>query len=152
MNDPLENLIQQLQDQMLKEIKEIYGEKVYERWINPLYMGPLDDPHGYARLRGRCEDTMEIFLKFENNRVKEASFQSDGCGSSIVCGSFAVELSFGKSPDELLDITGDTILEKFGRLPKEDEHCAFLAAETLHGAIDDYMIKQINKKGSGGLR
>ena len=146
MDDSLENFIQQLQGQMLKEIKETYGEKVYERWINPLYMGPLDDPDGYARLKGRCEDTMEVFLKFENNRVKAASFQTDGCGSSTVCGSFAAELSFGKSPDELLDITGDTILEKLGRLPKADEHCAFLAAETLHKAIDDYMIKQIQKR------
>ena len=85
---------------------------------------------------------MEIFLKFENHRVKESSFQSDGCGSSIVCGSFAAEMSLGKNPDELLEITGEAILEELGKLPKEDEHCASLAAETLQEALNDYMIKQ----------
>jgi hypothetical protein len=30
-----------------------------------------------------------------------------------------------------------------GRFPKEDEHCAFLAAESLQSALDDYMRKQI---------
>ena len=55
---------------------------------------------------------MEIFLRFENDRVKEASFQADGCGSSIVCGSFAAEMSLGKTPDELLEISGQAILQK----------------------------------------
>jgi len=59
-----------------------------------------------------------------------------------VCGSFAAELALGKSPDELVEITGDAILKILGGLPKEDEHCAFLAGETLQEALNEYMIKQ----------
>ena len=88
---------------------------------------------------------MEIFLKFENEQVKEASFQTDGCGSSNVCGSFAAEMALGKSPDELLSVTGEAIIEKLGGLPKEEEHCAFLAAETLQEALNCYMIKQTSR-------
>jgi nitrogen fixation NifU-like protein len=142
MGDSIDDFILRFQEQMFQEIKATYGEAVYKRWKNPVHMGPIKDPHGYACLKGRCEDTMEIFLKFENNRVKEASFQTDGCGSSIVCGSVAAEISFGKSPDALLDITGKDISEKLGELPKEDEHCAFLAAETLREAVNVFMIKQ----------
>ena len=89
---------------------------------------------------------MEIYLRFENERVKKASFQTDGCGSSTICGSFAAELALGKDPDELTYITGETILNILGSMPEEDRHCAFLAAETLQDALNDYMIKPNRKK------
>ena len=145
MGDSLDDFILRFQGEILKQVKETYGEKVYERWSNPVYMGPIEDPDGWASLKGSCEDTMVIFLKFDNNFVKEASFQTDGCGTSIVCGSFAAEMAFGKSPDELLDITGEAILEKLGGLPKQDEHCAFLAAETLQEALSNYMVRKKKK-------
>ncbi len=86
---------------------------------------------------------MQIFLKFENDRVCDAAYLTDGCGSSTVCGSFAAEMAIGKNPDELIEITGDAILEKLGRFPEEDRHCAFLAAETLQEALNRYMAKTI---------
>ena len=89
---------------------------------------------------------MEIFLRFHNDNIKEASFRADGCGSSIVCGSFAAEMSIGKNPDELLEVTAEAILEKLEGLPKEDEHCASLAAESLQEALNDYMMKQRLRK------
>ena len=101
----------------------------------------MDNPDGYGRVAGLCGDTMEIYLQFKNDRVKKASFQTDGCGSSTICGSFAAELALGKNPDELTNITGETILNILGDMPEEDRHCAFLAAETLQDALNDYMIK-----------
>jgi nitrogen fixation NifU-like protein len=41
-----------------------------------------------------------------------------------------------------LNITGQTIIEKIGGLPEEDKHCAFLSADALQEALNDYMIKQ----------
>ena len=81
------------------------------------------------------------FLKFEKNKVKAATFLTDGCGSSTVCGSFGAELALGKTPDELVEITGETILKILGKFPEENRHCAFLAADTLQDALNDYMIK-----------
>lgn len=142
MGETVDDFVRNLQNQIFEETKQAYGEKALQRWLDPVYMGAIKEPDGYACLTGVCGDTMEIFLKFENHRVKESSFQSDGCGSSIVCGSFAAEMSLGKNPDELLEITREAILEELGKLPKEDEHCASLAAETLQEALNDYMIKQ----------
>jgi nitrogen fixation NifU-like protein len=45
-----------------------------------------------------------------------------------------------------LEVTREKIIAAAGRLPKEDEHCAQLAAETLQEALNDYMIKQTKKK------
>lgn len=151
MTDNLRNFTRTLQKQIFEETKMAYEMAAFERWRNPLYMGAMDNPDGYARVTGPCDDTMEIFLKFEKDRVVEASFQTDGCGSSAVCGSFAAEMAIGKTPDEILDVTGDAILERLGGLPKDEDHCAFLAGETLQEAIGNYMIKQI-KTMKGGIR
>lgn len=140
MGESMDDFVHELQNQIIEEIKESYGEEVYQRCLNLLYMGSIKNPDGYALMTGVCGDTMEIFLKFEEERVKEATFQTNGCGSSQVCGSVAAESAIGKSPDELLEITGETILEELGGLPKDDAHCAFLAAETLQEALSDFMV------------
>jgi len=145
MSDEFDDFASNLQEQIFEETKDTYGIAAFERWRNPLYMGVIDHPDGYARVTGPCNDTMEIFLRFEQETVAEASFQTDGCGSSAVCGSFAAEMAHGKTPDELLDVTGEAILEKLGGLPKEEEHCAFLAGETLQEALSSYMKKQVKR-------
>jgi nitrogen fixation NifU-like protein len=146
MSKDLDDFVQELQTQILEETRAAYGDTAFERWLNPLYMGSLEDPDGYASVTGSCGDTMEIFLRFENDRVVEAKFRTDGCGTTSVCGSFASEMALGKGPDELLNVTGETILQKLGGLPEEDEHCAFLAGETLQEALNAYMLKQTKKE------
>jgi len=144
MPDRLDDFVNNLQDEIFEDTLKIYGEKAYQRWRNPLYMDSMQDPDGYGRITGPCGDTMEIYLKFKEGRVRDASFQTDGCGPSLICGSFAAELALGKNTDELKDITNETILKVVGGLPEEDQHCALLAANTLHEAIDHY-IKKIAK-------
>jgi len=139
MTGELDDFAKALQDQINNETRETYGEIAFARWLEPLYVGVLAEPDGYGRVTGTCGDTMEIFLKFGNNRVKNATFQTNGCGSSAVCGSFAAELVHGRSPDEIAGITGESILNILGGLPEEDRHCAFLAAQALQEALDDYM-------------
>jgi len=142
MSDALDDFVERLQNQIFEETREAYGEFGFQRWRNPQHRGLMPEADGHGRVTGRCGDTIELFLKFENERVRRATFMTDGCGSSTVCGSLAAELALGKNPDELAAVTGEKILEALGRFPKEDEHCAFLAAESLQNALDDYMRKQ----------
>jgi len=137
--DNFDKLVDDLQNQIFEETKEAYGDVAFQRWLAPLYKGRIDLPDGYGRVTGSCGDTVEIFLRFENGKIQEASFETDGCGSSTICGSFAAELAIGKTPDDLADITGETILEILGGLPEEDRHCAFLAVNALQEALKNYM-------------
>jgi len=145
MGDEFDALVEKLQEQIFNETKEAFGETGFQRWRNPLFRGALRKPDAHARITGKCGDTMEIFLKINNDCVIEASYMTDGCGASTVCGSFAAEIAHGKTPDKLIDITGETILKKIGRFPKENEHCAFLAAETIQEALKNYMILQTRR-------
>jgi nitrogen fixation NifU-like protein len=145
MNTDFDALLQQLQEHIFEETRRTFGEKVYQRWRNPLYMGVMDNADGRATVKGTCGDNMEMFLKFDNDLVVNASFQTDGCGPTVVCGSYAAEMAMGKAPDDLFDITGESILKELGGLPQEHVHCAFLAAESLQAAANDYMIRQARK-------
>ncbi len=141
MSDKLDDFLTNLQDEIFEDTLKIYGEKAYQRWRNPLYMNSIQNPDGYGRVTGPCGDTMEIFLKFKEGKVSDASFQTDGCGPSQICGSFAAELALGKNTDELKKITNETILNVIGGLPEEDQHCALLAANTLQEAIAHFLKK-----------
>ncbi|MFC1840107.1 iron-sulfur cluster assembly scaffold protein [Thermodesulfobacteriota bacterium] len=146
MSDSFDEFADNLQDKIYSELRKIYSSEALARWINPDNIGPIENPDAHGRLTGRCGDTMEIFLDFQENRVKKATYMTDGCASSNMCGSFAAAMAMGKNPDELAEITGETILNKIGRLPEEDTHCAFLAAQTLHEALDAFMKKQMKNK------
>ena len=98
MGDNLDSFIDGLQDQIYRETRAAYGDLAFERWQNMRYMGSMENPDGYARITGSCGDTMEIYLKFQNNHVKKASFQTDGCGTSAVCGSFARKWPLAEHP------------------------------------------------------
>ncbi len=146
MADNFDAFVENLQERIFDETREAFGETGFQRWRHPLYRGPMEAPDAHARVTGNCGDTMEIFLKFEDLRVSDAVYRTDGCGSSTVCGSFAAEMAIGKDPDELLTVTGEAILEKLGRFPEEDRHCAFLAADTLQEALNQYMLSRKKKK------
>jgi NifU-like protein involved in Fe-S cluster formation len=103
-------------------------------------------PDGQARVVGVCGDVMEIRLKFAGGLMVEGSPWTNGCAHSFNCVVAAVDLATGKTPEEILDIDSATIGAAVGCLPREHRHCAALAAETLHAAIDNYM--QAGRKNS----
>ena len=142
----LPGFIEEIKKDILEETKRAYGEKAFHRWMKPLYEGALANPDGYARLRSSCGDSMEFFLNFDGDCVSEASFRTAGCGASAVCGSYAAEMALHKGPGEILEITGQSILDRLGGLPREEEAMAALAAKTLHAALRDFMRKKERKE------
>ncbi|RLB10626.1 MAG: iron-sulfur cluster assembly scaffold protein [Deltaproteobacteria bacterium] len=146
MNKEFDEFAEELQKQIFEEAKKAYGEKGFNRWLEMKYMGVIEEPDGHAHVRGKCGDSIDIFLRFDGEKVEDAKFLTDGCASSAICGSFAAELAIGKTSDEIIEITGERIIEEIGGLPEEERHCAFLAAETLQEALNDYMTKQAKER------
>ena len=143
MKNPKDDFVAKLQEQIFNETRAIYGEEVLSRWQHPKFMGKMTDASSVGRVTGPCGDTMEIYLQLEGDRIQKASFFTDGCGSSVACGSVAAELATGKEFDEAVLMGGDTILDILKGLPKEECHCAYLAAEALQVAIHEWMLKKL---------
>ncbi len=101
----------------------------------------VKEPDGMSRVTGTCGDTMELRIKFKNNKVEDISEWTDGCIFSVNCLHAAANLARGKTPDEALDIDYQAIQKAIGGLPKDHIHCATLAAATLNEAVSNYMKK-----------
>jgi len=142
-DEDLEKYAKELQEQIMEQIRKRYSETVIDHWQNPRNFQSMDNPDGHAQEKGSCGDTMEMFLKMRDDKIVQCTFQTDGCGSSIVCGSMATELAHNKSFTQALGaVSAGEILKQLGGLPEEDVHCAQLAAETLRRALADYLYRK----------
>jgi len=134
----MEKFARELQEQFMEQIRKRYSQIVIDHWQKPRNFRKIENPDGYAKVKGPCGDTMEMFIKTKEESIIECTFQTDGCGTSIACGSITAELPKDKSPTQALaGVSAGEILEKLGGLPEEDVHCAHLAAETLRRALTD---------------
>ena len=138
MSIDIDKLAKRLETQVLEDAKEVFSETVIEYAYNPRNMGEISDADGVGRVTGTCGDTVQIQIRVENGRVIESRFVTDGCGTSIACGSMLTEIVKGKTIEEALMITSGDLLRSLDGLPEEYVHCSVLAVDTLHAAIDDY--------------
>lgn len=139
----LEKFAHELQKQILGQIKKQYSEVAIDHWQNPRNFKRIENPDASAKVTGPCGDSMEMFLQMKDDTVSECGFQTDGCGTTIICGSVVTELAKKKSITQALSlVSADRILEILGGLPDPDVHCAQLAAETMRKALTDYLSRK----------
>jgi len=131
---------EQFEELIKAEMRKVYSETAIDHAMDPRNLGDMEDADGFAKVTGSCGDTMEIWLKIKNGTIADASFITDGCGTSIASGSMVTEMAKGKSVNEAWKIGQQDVLSALGGLPEESEHCALLAANTLKEAIRDYLV------------
>ena len=141
-SDEFQKLADELQQAIIEDAREVYSETVIDHAMNPRNAGTITDADGYGKVKGSCGDTMELWLRVNNVVITNATFLTDGCGTSIAAGSMVTEMVRGKNITEAIKITQQDILTELGGLPEESKHCAVLASNTLKQAILDYMALQ----------
>lgn len=127
-------------DLLMEKITGGLSEKAYDYGYNPRNYGSLDNPDGYAKITGPCGDTMEMFLKINNDKIDDITYTTDGCVTSHAAGTAATVMAKGKQVRECIKINQSAILEHLGGLPEDSEHCALLAAKTFHSALRNYAV------------
>jgi nitrogen fixation NifU-like protein len=106
-NIDLEKYALELQEQIMKQIKRRYTQTVIDLWQNPKNFRKIDSPDGYASVKGSCGDTMEMFLKMKDKKIFDCAFITDGCGTTLACGSVATELAKNKTFIQALGSVGE---------------------------------------------
>jgi nitrogen fixation NifU-like protein len=120
-----------------------YSEKVMEHFMNPRNVGTIEDPDGYGKVGNPvCGDLMEIYIKVEDDKIKDIKFKTFGCGSAIATSSMVTELAMGMNVNEAMKITRNDVANELDGLPPKKMHCSNLAADALHEAIKDYKRKK----------
>ncbi len=81
---------------------------------------------------------MKMYLKIEDDIVKDVKFETFGCGSAIASSSMATEMIKGKPVSEALKLTNKAVTEALDGLPAHKLHCSVLAEEAIKAAVKDY--------------
>jgi len=134
----IRKIANRIQAEIMVEVRKKYSKKVIEHWQHPKNWGIMNDADGYGKITGPCGDTMEISIRVKDNTIVNCTFDTDGCGTTIACGSIITEMTIGKSIHYAKSITQETVLQFCGGLPEEDRHCAVLGVDTMQKAIHDY--------------
>jgi nitrogen fixation NifU-like protein len=137
-----DRLVAELQQQIDEQERALYSAKVIEEAHNPKNLGRMAGPDAYGIVHGWCGDTMEVYLRLNGDRIKEATFTTDGCGPSVACGSRLTTMVTGMSQDEANEITPENLIAALDGLPEESLHCAELAVSTLRYALERYLSGQ----------
>jgi len=114
--------------------------KVLHHVMEPTHLGVMDKPDGHAVITGPCGDTDEFSLRIFSSRIREIRFRTTGCFFTIAACDALATIAEGRTVHEGLRITQESILEYLGGLPDDHKHCALLAANTLHKALQGYLI------------
>ena len=120
----------------------LYSDKVMDHFRHPRNVGKIEDADAVGEVGNAvCGDIMKIYLKIENDIIKDVKFETFGCGSAIASSSMATELIKGRPVSEALELSNKAVAEALDGLPAHKMHCSVLAEEAIKKALLDYYTK-----------
>lgn len=120
----------------------MYSEKVMQHFTNPKNVGVIEDANAVGEVgNAKCGDIMRIYLKIENNIIKDVKFKTFGCAAAIATSSISTELIKGKTIEEALKMTNKEVVDSLDGLPPIKMHCSVLAEEAIKKVIENYKNK-----------
>ncbi|MCH7516008.1 MAG: SUF system NifU family Fe-S cluster assembly protein [Bacteroidetes bacterium] len=142
---------------MDQELRELYQQVILDHNKSPRNYNEMEDrtqeAEGYNPL---CGDILHVYLKVEDNIVKDVSFQGSGCAISKASASLMTSIIKGKTKEEaeiIFKDFHDLITGKFGENSDENNlgklnvfagvkefpvrvKCASLAWHTMRSALN----------------
>jgi nitrogen fixation NifU-like protein len=131
-------------------MRPYYSKEVIEHFLHPKNFGKIKNADGVGDTQNiRCGDLMKIYIKVKKEKgkeiIKDAKFETYGCGHAISTSDMLCELVKGKTPEEALKVGFKDISDKLGAFPPIKIHCIGLAQEGLKLAIEDYQKRKREK-------
>lgn len=116
-----------------------YTPAVLDHARKPRNVGSIDDANVVVQVGDPdCGDTLLLFMKIEDDCIVDIGYLIKGCGAAIATASMGSELVKGKSLNQALLVTDQTVTDALGGLTEDKEHCSNLIASAVHAAISQY--------------
>ena len=121
----------------------LYSEKVMDHFLHPRNVGVIEDANAIGEVgNAKCGDIMKMYMKIEDDTIRDVKFETFGCGSAIASSSMATELIKGKPVSEAMKLTNKAVAEALDGLPDYKMHCSVLAEEAIRSALEDYQKRR----------
>ncbi|MEK6932702.1 MAG: iron-sulfur cluster assembly scaffold protein [Nanoarchaeota archaeon] len=111
----------------------IYREYILEHYKNPNNLGNLPN-HNYKCHANNisCGDELEIKLRIDNKKIKDAKFTAKGCAISIASADILLDYLKNKDVNEIKRIDEKKLLSLLGtKLSPSRLNCALLSLQAL---------------------
>lgn len=115
----------------------IYREELIDHYQNPRNYGQLIDADVIMELENvSCGDKVKLYLKLDQEKVEDISFEGEGCAIAIATTSLLTEYVKGKTLTKLRKFELEDLLKLIKvELTVSRLKCANLSLETLKKAI-----------------
>jgi nitrogen fixation NifU-like protein len=118
----------------------LYSDTVMDHFMNPRNAGEIENPDGVGEVGNPlCGDMMTFYIKVDEGRLSEVKYKTFGCGAAIAVSSMISEMAVGRTLEEAMEITRESVADRLGGLPEQKMHCSNLGADALHKALEDFL-------------
>ena len=125
---------------------DIYHEMIIDYSRNPINYGKIEDHDvTFHDSNPLCGDSIDIDMKFDDNKVSDIKFHGKGCAICMACSSVLTEITKGKNIDEVRNISKKDVLGELGleNLQAVRIKCALLSLKVLKSALYSYLGKHL---------
>ncbi len=125
-------------------LKNVYNDHLLEHYHHPQNKGTLVNPSLSSGVYNpSCGDSVSVQARVEDGRITEAKFQATGCVISCAAASMIVDVSIGKTVEEVAAYDKNTMLGLLKiELGPNRLRCGLLALEAFHNGIREYQKGQ----------
>lgn len=118
-------------------MSSLYSEIILDHYQNPRNFGKIENFDKKIEVANSlCGDKLTLYLKFENEKVKDIKFEGVGCAISKASASMLTDYIKGKKKTELKKIDKNFIIKMLGvELGVNRIKCALLPLEALKKLI-----------------
>jgi nitrogen fixation NifU-like protein len=140
MNKTLFNILEDTKKTESTNIlqKAGYSEKAANILDKRLNWGTMEKPDIIAKHQSDCGDMLILYLKLENQRITNATFEYIGCRGLEAAASALTEMIKGKTLQEALKIDFQDILSFLEDIPQSKHECIHLALNTLREGAKEF--------------
>jgi nitrogen fixation protein NifU and related proteins len=135
------------------DLQDLYQEVILDHNKRPRNFRTIEDGRKAEGFNPLCGDRLTVYLKIDDGRIQDASFQGSGCAISKASASLMTDSVKGKTIEEaealferfhqMITRPADEAVEDLGKLSvfagvrqfPVRVKCASLAWHTLHSAI-----------------
>jgi nitrogen fixation NifU-like protein len=116
-----------------------YSEILMDHFMSPRNNGPMESPDSIGLVGTPGNGPFLVLcVRVNDGVIKEAKYQTYGCGATIACGSMLTQMIVGRSIDECLKLTQDQLIKALDGIPPDKLHSPALAMGALQAALKRY--------------